>query len=365
MVLLITAERITGLQYHRQIVPFRALGLDYEIAESEDFLTDEYLKKFSIISFLREIKYPERYKALGLKIHFDIDDFWVLPASHQLQKFYIKNKIAEKTIANIKCADFVTTTTDYLANRIRQYNDNVYVLPNAIDSEDEQWKPQPTECKRTRFGYIAGVHHVREVEMLHPQLKSFYHNKFLSGQFQFLTAGFNFNQKEDGTLIANKYYRYVEQCFTDGYKALRPEYGAILATNQPLIFKDIDEPYKRLNGKDVNGYGTLYDEIDVALVPLISNEFSRCKSQLKLIEAGFKKKAVIVSNTIPYTFDARHDENAIVCNDSDWGKSIKSLIQNPNKINDLAETLFEHVNENYEIKKVNVERKQIFEKWLK
>lgn len=368
MILVITNNpRITGLQYHRQLVPFKNLKDDFEFEFQtwEAGLDDEYLKKFKMISFLREIHGDvERYKKLGLKVHFDIDDYWVLPSHHELCKVYKENKYGEKTVKAIKSADFVTTTTEYLAERIRQFNKNVYILPNAIDTTEEQWIPNEvkTTHNRLRFGYIAGAHHVRDVEMLHPEFVKLYRDATIKDQWQLLTGGFNFIQEPTG-LRANAYYRYVEQCFTNGYGALKKEYATVLASNANLEFKDMDEPYMRLNGLDVTKYGTLYDSIDVALVPLISSEFNRNKSQLKMIEAGFKKRACLVSNVIPYQPDFT-DSNCLPTENNEWHKNIKYLLQNRNKVIDLQESLFEYVNSKYRIDIVNVERKQIFEKWL-
>ena len=366
MILVVTSSRITGLQYHRQIVPFASLGIDVEFTYNESELTDDYLKKFKCISFLREIKSDvTRYKRLGLKVHFDIDDYWVLPKNHSLYLQYKNNGYAENTIQALKDADFITTTTDYLASRIKDYNHNVYVLPNAINTEEEQWQPNPIEVthNRMRFGYVAGVHHVADVEMLYPELMKLYKDETIRGKWQLLTAGYNFNQDAKGEITQNPYYKYIEQCFTGGYHLLNLNYRELLMSNRVLEFKDMDEPYMRLNGMPILDYGKLYDSIDVALVPLINTEFNRNKSQLKLIEAGFKKKAVIVSNVIPYCYDFTHN-NVLVSEDKKWKDNIKYLVKNPNKVEDLKEKLFEYVSARYDIKIVNVERKQIFDRWL-
>lgn len=365
MILVITAKRITGLQYHRQIVPFSSLGIECEFQTSVDGLTDEYLKKFKCISFLREMEDVERYKSLGLKVHFDIDDYWVLPSGHSLAKQYKKGGYAEKTIKALKEADFITTTTPYLAEQIKKINKNVYVLPNAIDPNEKQWLPGEVETthNRLRFGYIAGAHHIRDVEMLYPGLMKCYNDFSMRDEFQLLVAGFNFNQYPNGDVVANPYYRYVEQCFTGGYGKLNKNYASLLASERVLEFKDMDEPYMRLNGKPILEYGSLYDSIDVALVPLVNNEFNRCKSQLKMIEAGFKKRAVIVSDVIPYSLDFT-DNNVLITKDCDWHKNIKYLLNNRNKVVDLQEKLYEYVSKRYDIKIVNKERKQVFEQWL-
>ena len=76
---------------------------------------------------------------------------------------------------------------------------------------------------------------------------------------------------------------------------------------------------------------------------MVLSEFNSNKSQLKAIEAGFHKKALIASNVPPYTLDlvSAVDEgkfndngNALLVgskkNHKDWAKHMKRLIENPN-----------------------------------
>jgi glycosyltransferase involved in cell wall biosynthesis len=96
------------------------------------------------------------------------------------------------------------------------------------------------------------------------------------------------------------------------------------------------------------------------------------KSQLKVIEAGFYKKALIASNIGPYTIDLKHcldngnfvDGNAILINEArnhaDWAKFIEKLVKNPNLIKDMGERLYETVKDKYDLKNVTNDRKQFY-----
>jgi glycosyltransferase involved in cell wall biosynthesis len=96
------------------------------------------------------------------------------------------------------------------------------------------------------------------------------------------------------------------------------------------------------------------------------------KSQLKVIEAGFYKKALIASNVGPYTIDLKHslnngnftDGNALLVNKnnnhSDWAKYIKKLVDNPNMITDMGERLYETVKDRYDLNKVTIDRKEFY-----
>lgn len=372
MILVITAERETGLHYHRQIIPFKTLGIDYEIQTTDIGLEDDYLKKFKCISFLRELPDVSRYKKLGLKVHLDIDDYWVLPSTHSLAKVYKLTKKSELTIASLKEADFVTTTTPILADKIKPYNSNVFVLANAINPNEDQWLINPVEVShnRTRFGYIAGSHHQKDVEMMHPELISLYSDATIKDQWQLVLGGYNFTAMPNGTVEHNKYYQYIERLFTCRFRngqhlsLLRPWLADRLESTKLCEFRDMDDPYMRLNGGTTYTYAKQYDSIDVSLVPLCANTFNACKSQLKMIEAGFKKKAVMVSDVMPYRLDFTKD-NVLVTKDNEWKKNIKYLLNNKNKIVDLQESLHEYVVNRYHIDIVNKERKQVFDQWLK
>jgi glycosyltransferase involved in cell wall biosynthesis len=96
------------------------------------------------------------------------------------------------------------------------------------------------------------------------------------------------------------------------------------------------------------------------------------KSQLKVIEAGFYKKAIIASNIGPYTIDLTHslndgkfvDGNALLVderrNHSDWYKYVKKLIQNPSWAFDLGQRLYETVESKYDLNIVTKNRAEFY-----
>ena len=101
------------------------------------------------------------------------------------------------------------------------------------------------------------------------------------------------------------------------------------------------------------------------------------KSQLKVIEAGFYKKALIASDVGPYTIDLKHclnkgnftDGNALLVsehkNHSDWAKYVKKLVDNPNMITDLGERLYETVRYTYDLNNVTKKRGEFYKSLIK
>ena len=94
--------------------------------------------------------------------------------------------------------------------------------------------------------------------------------------------------------------------------------------------------------------------------------------QLKVIEAGFYKKALIASNLGPYTIDLKHclshgefvDGNAMLVdenrNHSDWAKFIEKLVKNPNLAKDMGERLYETVKDKYDLNVVTKSRAEFY-----
>jgi glycosyltransferase involved in cell wall biosynthesis len=135
---------------------------------------------------------------------------------------------------------------------------------------------------------------------------------------------------------------------------------------------ELNESYRRVWTKPTTSYARNYSKFDISLAPLKDHIFNRVKSQLKVIEAGFYKKALIASNIGPYTIDLKHslsngnfvDGNALLVNESrnhsDWAKSVKKLYQNPNMIKDMGERLYETVSKKYDLNIVTKNRKELY-----
>ena len=134
----------------------------------------------------------------------------------------------------------------------------------------------------------------------------------------------------------------------------------------------MNEPYLRVWTRPVQSYAKNYSKFDVSLAPIKNHIFNRMKSQLKVIEAGFYKKAIIASNLGPYTIDLKHsldhgnfvDGNALLVdenrNHSDWAKFIEKLVKNPNMAKDMGERLYETVKDKYDLNVVTKARAEFY-----
>ena len=416
ILIITTTKQLTGLNYHRQIIPHNHLvanfdGYNVDYADSIDWVTDEQLKDYQIVSFLRLIQgnideQIERIKRCGCKVILDIDDYWVLHEKHALKQIYNDSNTPQITIDSIKAVDYITTTTEHFADKIREYNRNVTVIPNSIDATVDQFKTKAIPSERTRIGWIGGSFHLPDISLissgfselwkgisndkfqlilggyLYPDKIKYLTNEIALGNLDEITLSrFNFYLKQlenkvnvPDVLIFNNIYQNVpendliEFFFTVGNKYPRDkEYWNYLNEKKCERLELMEnKPYKRLWAMHPYNYAEMYNDIDVALVPLVENNFNSYKSQIKIIEAGWFNKAVIVSNVMPYTIDCNSSNSILISpnkRNEGWGVAMKSLVLNPNKREDLAAKLHEEVRAKYNMNDVNKVRNELY-KWI-
>ena len=282
-------------------------------------------------------------------------------------------------MANLREASYVTTTTTIFADEIKKINKNVVLFPNAIDPTEPQFKQPTLESERIRVGWLGGSSHLHDLMLLDGMVEK--NGKEINDKIQYVICGFDTRgtmteinpktgeEKRRDILPHETVWVRYEEIFTNKYAIVDDEYKKFL-----MEFKDIEFPnetslpYRRVWTKPVTTYATNYSKLDISLAPIKNHVFNRMKSQLKVIEAGFYKKALIASEIGPYTIDLKHslsngnfvDGNALLVdehkNHSDWSKYIKKLIQNPNMITDMGERLYETVKDTYDLRNVTRNR---------
>ena len=140
-----------------------------------------------------------------------------------------------------------------------------------------------------------------------------------------------------------------------------------------------DTAYRRVWTKPVTTYASNYNHFDISLAPLKEHIFNRVKSQLKVIEAGFHKKALIAQDYGPYQIDCvnaieyggkfNSKGNALLVNThknhKQWYQYVKKLLENPSLVEDLGERLYETVSPLYHIDVVTKNRADLYKQLIK
>lgn len=104
-------------------------------------------------------------KKKGIKIVCDIDDFWELNQDHYLYHHFKAKGMAERIINSLRMADVVLTTHGKLADKVKQHNKNVHVVPNAIPYEKGQFNIGRQEWTG-KIGFVGGMSHYKDVELV-------------------------------------------------------------------------------------------------------------------------------------------------------------------------------------------------------
>ena len=388
-----------GVGKFRVMDPYKFIGdnhsndihvdISYNAENSDDFFLNYDIVVFH--TFIHQTNHDDNInrinwlKSKGIKVIMDIDDLWFVDQRHPMYHQVKASKIGDMKIEMLKLVDYVTTTTSIFAKTIkdRLKIKNVEIFPNAVNEDEPQYKINKTESDKIRFGWLGGSSHLFDIELMSNGISTT-HNSY-KDKVQFVLCGFDLrgtvteidsqtNQQRNRPIRPNEtvWYKY-EKIFTDNYSVISDEYKTYLNSFADTPYDDVNEPYRRRWTKEINTYATNYNTFDVSLAPLVESLFNANKSQLKVIEAGFHKKAIIASDTDPYTIDLisavdngvfNNNGNALLVNPKrnhkDWAKNMKRLIENPNMIEDLGERLYETVKDKYSLKKVCQDRVEFF-----
>ncbi len=313
---LIYLDGLNGINYHRLMTPFLRLkeehGINIHFFENFNELKDWDLSIVDnlIVSRRCSVSNHKEFKKFlkkhDIKLILDNDDFWELPDDNPAKKFY--EKVEAKNIVNsVKIADEIWTTTEYLANRMRMVGatGEIRVIPNTVYEKEKQWRvveKDPNPDGKVRFGFVGANGHTNDIK----------------------TMGMDFEGKE--------FY-----CMN------------------LMDYPQITKAKYLMNPLEIHQYGELYKFFDVSIAPLKNTKFNRCKSELKVVEAGYTKTAIIASNTGPYKNTIQHGKTGILCNSpAEWREAVDKMTLP--MAQDLAENLYEYCRKNYDINELNKER---------
>lgn len=387
-----------GVGKYRILDPFKYIGDNYsdefhvDIALNTE-MDDNFFKSYDIVvfhTFIHQTSHEENInrinflKSQGIKVIMDIDDYWNVDLRHPMYHHIKASELPRKKIEMMKLSDYVTCTTEIFANTIRTKLGikNVVVFPNAIDPNEPQFQSNPTPTDRVRFGWLGGSTHLHDIELLSDAITMTTQNY---DKVQFVLCGFDLRgnvtvinpQTGEQTTrpiqpTETVWYKY-ENIFTDGYRSVDEFYKNQLMqfSNTPLDTND--KKYVRVWTQPISKYAFNYNLFDISLAPLLESEFNGNKSQLKVIESGFHKKALIASDVDPYTIDlvTAYDNgnfndkgNSLLVspkkNHKQWFQHMKRLIENPNMVEDLGNRLYETVKDKYSLVNVSKNRTEFF-----
>ena len=266
----------------------------------------------------------------GIILIMDIDDYWEYPDEYPVKQWNLDQfedwelGMEAHAIQILENVDYVTTTTEIFRQEILVHNKNVEVLPNAINLDHPMWKYKQEPRDIVKIGWLGSCQRYGDLVTLKESIENLYNDVELKGKFAFLQVG--------GDDIDNK------------------------------IFEG--PGFKHIKMQDAHVYGTNYKEVDISIAPLLDNKFNKCKSEIKMVEAGMNKKAFVGQDAVGiYPQHIIHGENGFLIKDtSEWYKYLKMLILDKDLRIRLGENLHKYVNPKFSIAEISKQRIAFYKK---
>jgi len=231
-------------------------------------------------------------KAAGKKTYLEYDD--MVEGSHIARIRKAWEQMTSDFRALAAAADGIIVTTDVLAQYYRQYNDNIVVIPNSIDTS--MWESKQSDAA---IGYAGSSTHIREFKHLGLMLSR------LAKKYPLRFMGFN----PEGI-----------SCDYIGDSNLK------------------DYP-KKLPGA-----------FSVGLAPLVRSKFNEGKSAIKWYEYSLAGIATVAEDYAPYKC-IKDGVDGYRCNPGEWQDRIEYLMEHPDKKDELVLNAQNRIKEDYEISK--------------
>jgi len=243
----------------------------------------------------------------GKKIVVDCDDWVEVEADNPHKKEHDIADAATVFSIVLGIADLVTTTTPYLASKLRRFNKNVIVLPNYMDIDT--WLIQTPKKKhdQIRIGWAGSVTHIKDLETVIDVLERLM-GKYPQIKFIFM-----------GDPRVREFFDRKDRV-------------------ECMLGVPFENYPKRLHGLG----------LDIGIVPLRDTEFNRCKSYIKPLEYGINGIPSVVSAIEPYK--ELGERVYLVNHPSEWVENLEMLIQDPKLREDVGEEMKRHIVEQYSIK---------------
>jgi glycosyltransferase involved in cell wall biosynthesis len=231
----------------------------------------------------------------GKKLVVEADDFIELNDDSPFKEEHAKYDAKFAITQTMKVADMITTTTPYLAKKLRKYNKNVVVLPNYIDRDRWELKQLENDTGKIRIGWAGSITHTEDIKMVVAPLRR------ICKEFKNI------------------------QIVLVGDPRLGELFDGLPAENMMGV------PFDTWPAK-------LYSlRLDIGLAPLQDNVFNHCKSNIKWIEYSIAGIPGVYSPTVysdNYDFDGVYGQ--IAKTEEQWYRCIKNYVICENLRKDIA-----------------------------
>lgn len=293
---------VDSLQAYRLLGPMTQANLQINRGIVDGGLSNSAIKESDIVVFQRD--FPANlanYHAvmseaanLAKPVVMDMDDdLLALPLHHPDRKKSHFAKAQLPILIGMIQATALIVTTPYLAELLRKYNTNIFVLPNYLD--DSLWQFNAPQVEpigdKIRIFYIGTPTHVPDLEMLKPAFRA----------------------------LALKYPGRLEFVFYGANLTIDESIPAVITNLQSETFIFAD--YVKI---------ALAQKANIAIAPLEDIPFNHCKSSIKYFEYSAMGLPGVYSRMTPYSGVVEEGVNGFTASTTDeWVEALSQLIESP------------------------------------
>lgn len=330
---------IGGCWFHRNHIPaqaLRSMGHEIQLTTINPDMGQEWINWPDVVMFSRV--YPidplpliRQFKQAGKRVVYEMDDdLWTVNPDNPSVAISVEKRWQYEHI--VSEAHAITTTTEFLAKKLRKFNKNVFVCPNAIDYN--HYIERFRSPGRLVIGYSGAASHWKDLELIVDPLLE------LQGKydFDFVLQGMVATPLESEAYTMRQILnlklqpektRYIEATLSL-YEKLRGLKYIHIPFYVPFLHASI---LRRC-------------DMDIGLAPLTDNEFNRGKSCLKFYEYASMGTATLASDVLPYNKEVGYCAKN---NKKDWTKKLEKLIVDEKFRKELQEKQSKWVKDNRDI----------------
>lgn len=253
---------------------------------------------------------------------YELDDLLTkIPKEHS--SFEFLNSLSPSIVTALEDADAVIVSTEKLKSALTRYNKNIFVVHNHLNDDIWQIRSPRQNPEKLVIGYAASVTHRADAELLGPVLAD----------------------------LAD----HLRDRINIEFVGVAPP--AVLQ-GKPNVF------WHEMHDIDYLDYVRIMNEkaFDIAVAPLVDNEFNRCKSALKYLEFSAMGAAGVYAKLDPYGSVISHGENGFLAGSpDDWTEYLKLLVEKPGLRTSMAAKAQKNVCDTFLL---GPKRNAILDMWL-
>jgi glycosyltransferase involved in cell wall biosynthesis len=305
-----------GVHYHRIAEPLRVAAAGTEQFEATNahhgiVLDDEVLERHDtiLVHMLHDERNSDgwqRLAAMGThRMIFDMDDaMWARDAAPWFREYYTDDVMARVWL-NVARAHVVTTPSPFIADKVAEYNPNVWIVPNSV----------PEDTLKIRFarpfftvGYQGSPHHFHDEhgdftqELAHAVLGAVNHSRNWRMHFYGLDSL--------GAQLPAQTVAYA------GWPGQRTTWSS---WKRPGF-----DYYRQL-------------QMDIGLAPVRDSQFNRGKSGLRAIEyAALGIVGVFTDHELYKQWVIDGQTGILLAQGADWGAVLTDLMDEPDELRAMS-----------------------------